>query len=293
MRLLAVPNWSFGRNKDLLARLASKLEGYDLLVHYLESDADHNRTVTAYYGESTEVFKATLDLAAEVFDSVDLNKHVGVHPRIGALDVCPFVLGPSASLTDIELAKADIELFAANLAARHQIPVFLYEKSERGRHEADLPSLRHGGFGGLLQRELHPDFGPSRAHPELGVTVTGLRDFLIALNVEMARADPDIARDLAQRIRLLRQEGDSRFLGVRALGFPLASSGNSQVSLNVTLPDITPIDPILEWVISEIKELGIKGIKTQLIGLIRRSDLAQATRLVIRDSQIVDFAEAM
>ncbi len=291
MRLLAVPNWSFGRSKKLLARLGAILEDYELDIHYLESDPDHNRTVTAFRGEATAVFRATLDLAAEVFDSVDLNQHVGVHPRIGVLDVCPFVLAESAPAAQIETTRANIELFAAELAARHNLPVFLYEKSERGRHEADLPSLRRGGFGGLLQRELRPDFGPSKANPKLGVTVTGLREFLIAFNIEMSREEPDVAQDLAKRIRLLRQEGDPRFLGVRALGFPLASVGKSQVSLNVTLPDLAPLDPIIEWVTAEIRQLGIKGIKTQLIGVIRDTDLKTATRLVVKDAQIVDFME--
>lgn len=314
MRVLTVPNWSFGRDTNLLNKFREELEGGGLDIHYLQGDVDHNRTVSAFSGDSGSVFSVLEKLCELAFDRIDLNHHIGVHPRIGALDVCPFLAmpatavgrapqsapalpSPQASQSSAaapqhvaqERLLADVEAFAAKLAGRFELPVFLYGKSERGRHEADLPSLRRGGFGGMLGRELNPDFGPSRANPRLGVSVIGVREFLIAVNVNIAGEDPSVARQIATEIRHLRASGDHRFLGVRALGFTLSSVGLSQVSLNLTLPDITSVDPIVEWIMEHAADLGRKFVATELIGVIRRRDVAEATRLAIRDSQIVDM----
>lgn len=284
MHVLTVPNWSFGRNRALLQEFTNFLEHAPVAVHYLASDVDHNRTVSAFSGTWESVTRALMVLSEFAFDSIDLNHHVGVHPRIGALDVCPFLnLGPERQ----DLVSR-VDAFGQKLALRFELPVYLYEKSERGRHESDLPALRKGGFGGLLGRELAPDYGPRQAHPRLGVTVLGVRDFLIAFNVDLDQPDPKLAKELAKRIRSMRSEGDPRFLGVRALGFPLASRDQSQVSLNVTLPDLTSIDPIVEWVSQEAAKKAGRVAGTELIGVIRPKDLAGATRLKIKDEQIVD-----
>ncbi len=282
MRVLTVPNWSFGRDRDLLARFAEVLSG--LTVHYLQSDVDHNRTVSAFSGESEPVFKRLEQLCELAFERIDLNKHIGVHPRLGALDVCPFVAYGALG----KLPK-EVESFAAKIAGRFELPVFLYEKSERGRHEADLPSLRKGGFGGLIGKALNPDFGPALAHPRLGVSVVGIRDSLIAMNVNFSGEDATVAKAVAREIREQRSSGDERFLGVRALGFSLATAGLSQVSLNLTLPDLTPVDPIVEWIMAEGASRGAQFASTELIGVIRERDLDTATRLLIKDAQIVDL----
>ncbi len=291
MRLLTVPNWSFGRNQTLLRRFEQALTRPDIRVHYLQGDVDHNRTVTAFSGDEQPVLEALYELCEHAFETIDLERHVGVHPRLGALDVCPFVPmnGPECTAADLLQANAAVERAAATIAARWNVPVFLYERSERGRHEADLPSLRRGGYGALIGRELRPDFGPSTVHPQLGVTVMGVRDFLIAINVNLGTVDLTAARTIARSIRTMRQEGDARFLGVRALGLPLASRDLTQVSMNLTLPDITKVDPILEWVLAETARLGVDFTETELVGVIRAKDLPGATRLAIREEQIVDW----
>jgi glutamate formiminotransferase len=286
MRVLTVPNWSFGRNRALLRRFETLLTRSDLKVHFLDSDVDHNRTVSAFSGDEAPVLDVLVELASEAFDAIDLNHHLGVHPRIGALDVCPFV--PLDGQKDgVEVANALVERFAATLAGRFQVPVFLYEKSERGRHEADLPTLRKGGFGALLEQTIHPDFGPDKCHPRLGVTVMGVRDFVLAVNVDLRHEDPVVARRIAGTIRTLRAEGDPRFLGVRAQGWPLVSRKMSQVSMTITLPDLTDVDPIVEWIIDEARRAGVGFVKTELIGVIRPQDLPGATRLEIHPDQIV------
>jgi len=290
MRLLTVPNWSFGREAGLLRRFREILSSDLITLHYCEADIDHNRTVTAFSAEEDVVVDTVIRLAMEAFETIDLNRHIGVHTRIGALDVCPIVIPkPDKRPTDIQLmnAAAAAEKLAGLSASTFQLPVFLYEKSERGRHEADLPSLRKGGFGALLTKDLRPDFGPPRAHPQLGVTVLGVRDFLIAMNVNLATEDLDVAKVLARQIRQMRTDGDERFLGVRALGLPLASRGQVQVSLNLTLPNLTAVDPIIEWVYERVIGVNVKIADTELIGVIRDVDVPTASRLPIDPAQIV------
>lgn len=285
MRLLTVPNWSFGRDKALLRRCRELLEESGLRIHYCEADVDHNRAVTAFSGDSADVFEAVEVLAEEILPRIDLNRHIGVHPRIGGLDVCPFV---SLDRSHADEINPFIDAFAQGFAERWQIPVFLYEKSEKGRHEADLPSLRKGGFGSLAGKTLRPDFGPTHAHTLLGLTVMGLRDFLIAMNVDLADPNPNLAKGIAKSIRALRSDGDERFLGVRALGLPLVSRGLSQVSMNLTLPDLTPIDPLLEFVFGQATKANVRIAGTELIGVIRRRDMEHAERLTIKPEQVVD-----
>jgi glutamate formiminotransferase len=286
--ILTVPNWSFGRDRELLRTFQEVLGAADVNVHYCEADIDHNRTVTAFSGASDEVADLILQLAREAFPRIDLNRHVGVHPRIGALDVCPFVLLPGFDDEEaMASAQACVERVAKALADEHGVPVYLYEKSERGRHEADLPSLRKGGFGGLTDRVLNPDYGPTKAHPRLGVSVVGVRDFLIAFNVNLSSVEVSVAKTLAAQIRNLRQAGDERFLGVRALGLLLASRHLTQVSMNVTLPDLVDLDPIIEWIEEEAGRRGVQIADVELIGVIRQDDLLGATRVPYKRAQVV------
>lgn len=284
MRLLTVPNWSFGRSPSLLRAFADVLERRAVSVHYLRGDVDHNRTVSAFSGEAAALEQALFDLAELAFDAIDLNRHVGVHPRIGALDVLPFVLERPE---DLERALTFAESVAAKLAERFDLPVYLYERSERGRHEGDLPSIRRGGFGSLLERELRPDFGPRRAHRRLGAAVVGVRDPLIALNVDLRHPMPTAARTIAREIRERRTAGDPTFLGVRALGLALPSREMSQVSMNVTLPALTPLDPIVEWIDRRAIALGVAPAPPELIGVIPARQLEHATRVPFAPEQVV------
>jgi glutamate formiminotransferase len=286
MRILTIPNWSFGRDASLLDKFEEALALAGVTVHYAASDADHNRTVTAFSGELAQVETGLMALCELAFQFIDMRTHRGVHPRLGALDVCPFVpleIGGAALREALALA----ERVSSRIAGAYDLPVFLYEKSERGRHEADLPALRRGGFEGLFTRELRPDFGPAHPHPKLGATVLGVRDFLIALNVDLNTEILDVAQDIAREIREYRADGDPRFLGVRALGIALESRHLTQVSMNLTLPDSTPIDPIIDWIETRAAEEGILVASTELIGVIRDRDLINATELHVDPRQVV------
>jgi len=285
MRLLTVPNWSFGRDRALERICRDRLLKEKVRVHYLQGDVDHNRTVMGFSGQPNALLGALLALADLILPRIDLNHHVGVHPRIGALDVCPIVVPPGEDPSEAGIAaQMLVQELGQALAETWDLPVFMYEKSERGRHEADLPSLRRGGFGGMLDRDLKPDYGPPRCHPRLGVVVVGVRDFLIAMNVNLSTPSPRTAMALAKKARSLRQEGDPRFLGVRALGFSLPSRGLSQVSFNLTLPDITSADAIVEWV--QGQKPGFHS--TEVVGVVRRADLLRLTRFNLAPEAVVD-----
>lgn len=284
-RVLAVPNWSFARQTSLLREACGLLAAHEVSVHFCAGDLDHNRTVTAFSGEPAAVMVALMALARAVLPSIDLTRHTGVHPRIGGLDVAPFV--PLEPVPEPAEFKKWVEVGAAEFAEEFGVPVFLYEKSERGRHEAALPALRRGGFGGLLERALDPDYGPVVAHPRLGATAWGWRDFLIAVNVNLGTDDLSIARQIAQRIRHMRSEGDERMLGTRALGLPLLSRGQTQVSLNVTMPDSTPLDPILKFVGEQARLAHVTVVQHELIGVIREKDLAGARSVPYLPAQVV------
>lgn len=285
MRVLTVPNWSFGRDRDLLSVFGDLLSGWEgLRVHYLRSDVDHNRTVSAFSGPADRVFERLERLAEAAFERIDLNRHSGVHPRVGALDVCPFLrLGSEPYPLQLK-----IEAFAAGFAEKFGVPVFLYEQSERGRHAADLPTLRKGGFGGMLLKDrIEPDFGPSQPHPRLGATIMGERPWLLAFNLNFYGDDLAAAKLVAKEIRTRRAEGDSHFQFVRALGFYLTSREMVQVSLNVTRPELTPLDPLIERVTALAGRFGLQFAETELIGVIRSTDAEWASRLRIDSAQIV------
>ena len=284
MQVLTVPNWSFGRDTSLLGQFREVLEHKGLEVHYLSADVDHNRTVSAFSGSHEGVASALIELCALSFPRIDLNRHVGVHPRIGALDVCPLVTPWGCEKEEMD---AWVDELAGDIADRFEVPVFLYEKSEKGRHEAHLPALRKGGFGGMLGRKLEPDFGPVHAHPLLGATVLGWRDFLVAMNFDLDTNEIVLVKRLAKKVRALRAAGDPRFLGVRSLGLPLPSRNQCQLSINLTLPDLTPVDPVVEWVQEHCVSQGVRIVGSELIGVIRDVDMEHATRLPVNSEQVV------
>ncbi|MBX3095922.1 MAG: hypothetical protein KF812_03595 [Fimbriimonadaceae bacterium] len=287
-QVLTVPNWSFGRDRRLLAAVQELLVSAPVNLHFAESDPDHNRTVTAFSGRREDVGKALLDLCALILPAVDLNRHMGVHPRIGALDVCPFVpLWQPVSPGEAADLNLWIRGFGRTFAEQFEVPVFLYEHSETGNHASDLPSLRRLGFGGLMDQTLAPDFGPDCIHPFCGATVMGHRDFLLAVNVNLQNPDASAAQTVASVIRRKRRLGDPLFTGVRALGLALGIQGISQVSMNITKPDLIQLDPLLEWVSGECDRRGATTAFYELIGVIRDRDMEHTTRLHPHPEQIV------
>lgn len=282
-RVLAVPNWSVGREKTVVRQMRDLLEAAGMALHFCEPDIDHNRTVTAFSGDADKVAEAIKGLCQLVMPVVNLQRHAGVHPRIGALDVLPIVPLPGG------LSEAGCIELARNLggwvAEEFGVPVFLYEKA--AAHGASLPDLRRGGFGSLLDRDLSPDFGPSRVHPHMGASVVGVRDFLIALNVNFRGSDGVAVERIAAEVRERRRHKNEGWQGIRALGLPLASQDMVQVSLNFTQPDVTPIDPVVDWIKERARGSRNEFAFVELIGVIRDVDLPTAQAVKPRPEQVV------
>ena len=218
--LLAVPNVSEGRDAAALAAIRA---AFARVVHW-SADPDHHRAVFTLAGATGALHSAVLAGAREVLNRVDVSRHEGVHPRVGALDVAPIVF-----LAEEDRGAACAEaLVLADELGELGVPVFLYGELGGGRTRAQL---RRGGLEGLAASGMKPDFGPPRPHPTAGVTLVTARPPLLALNVELAPpATLDDARAIAARVREGGQEG---LPGVRALGLRLASTGTVQVSTNV------------------------------------------------------------
>jgi len=249
MRVLAIPQWSFGRDKGLLREFGEILDAFGLRIHDLRSDVDQNRTISAFSGDPVRVFEALERLGVAALPRIDLQRHHGSYPRrhhgsyprIGALDSCPLIRVPDADgiLPDVVLERY-IDRLAWVLAEVYGLPVFLCERSDRGRREGEIPDLFRQGFGMLLERSIEPDYGPKSAHRHLGVAVIGERDWVLQASVRLGTPDLATAKTVTKLIRELRREGDPRFLGVSALAVSLASRDQTQVSMILTLPDLTP-----------------------------------------------------
>jgi glutamate formiminotransferase len=276
--LECVPNVSEGRRPEVVARLASaaaSAPGVRLLD--VSSDPDHNRSVLTLAGSAEALHGSLLALNEAALAAIDLNRHEGVHPRLGAVDVAPFVpLGD----TPMAAAVAAAERLAREVAARFALPVYLYEQAARRPGRRLLADIRRGGFEGLADKIAEPawapDFGPARVHPSAGATVIGARFFLIAFNAVLDTADVVVARAVARRVR----ESSGGLPAVRAMGVYLASRDRAQVSMNLVDFRRTPILTALDRVRSEAAALGARVVETEVIGLVPE----EAVFGVVRDA---------
>lgn len=263
--LECVPNLSEGRRPEVIARLAAAAaSGPGARLLDVSSDPDHNRTVLTLAGPPEGLHQSLLSLYEAALAEIDLTRHDGVHPRVGAVDVTPFVpLGD----TPMEVAVAAAERLGRAVAERFALPVYLYERAARIPERRRLAVIRRGQFEGFPAKMADPawapDFGPARVHPTAGVTVVGARFFLIAFNALLDTGDAEIARAVARRVR----QSSGGLPAVRALGFFLARRGRAQVSMNLVDYRQTPILAALDRVRREAEALGARVVETELIGL--------------------------
>ena len=287
----SVPNISEGQRAAVVSELARALQevaGLLLLDH--SADPSHNRSVFTLAGDPGVVFTALFRLFEIAFERIDLRTHRGVHPRIGAVDVVPFVpLGDATMKECIDLSRQ----FGATVAERFGVPVFLYEASATRPERRRLEQIRRHQFEGLsdklAQPEWMPDFGPPVPHPTAGATVVGARMPLIAFNVHLETTDVSAARAIARSIR----ESSGGLPCVKALGLALAHRGVAQVSMNLTDYTRTSIQQVFENVERQADALGIRVLDSELIGLIPEAALegTSAARLKLRrftSSQILE-----
>jgi glutamate formiminotransferase / 5-formyltetrahydrofolate cyclo-ligase len=241
--LIAVPNVSEGRDRDVLEKLEESVgEARVLDVHV---DPDHNRAVFTLAGRQGELAGGLVGLARAAVEHIDLRSHDGVHPHVGALDVMPVVWleGSQRGAAGAEALTA-----AARVGDEVDLPVFLYGDLATRPEHTERASLRRGGPAGLGERmeagELVPDFGPPRAHPTAGVVLATSRRPLVAFNVDLATDDVELAKSIAAELR----EANGGLPGVRALGLRLESRGRAQVSTNVHDHLAVPLAAIVERV---------------------------------------------
>lgn len=270
-----VPNISEGRRPGVVEGIADELRAIDglaLLDH--SSDVSHNRSVFTMAGAAAALEHAIMALAARVIADVDLRTQRGAHPRIGALDVVPFVpLRTTPMSACVALARS----VGRALADRFDLPIYLYEEASAQPARRRLEDIRRGGFEGLARKmtmpEWAPDFGPAVPHPTAGATVVGARPFLIAFNVNLATDRLDVARRIAATIR----ERNGGLPGVKALGLALSERQIVQVSMNLTDVTRTPVHVAFDAVCAQAAALGVEVRESELIGLMPRAALSQTT----------------
>jgi len=269
-----VPNVSEGRRRDVIDRLAKSIRdvpGVRLLDQ--TSDADHNRSVFTFAGDADVVTAAAHALVTAAYLEIDMRSHKGEHPRLGAVDVVPFV--PLAGVT-MEDCIAVAQRFGHEIADRHKVPVYFYARAASRPERIRLPDIRkpqYEGLAELLATTHVPDAGPAVLHPKAGAIVVGARPPLIAFNIELDTADVKIAKKIAKEIR----ESSGGLPAIQALGFGLTDPPRAQVSMN--LLDTTQTSLATAWreVERRAGEAGVKILRGELIGLLPLDAALQVT----------------
>jgi len=279
-----VPNISEGRNQEIIAAIAAEVTdtpGVTLLD--VSSDFSHNRTVITFLGSPEGAASAAVALAKRAAALIDLNRHTGEHPRMGAVDVIPFI--PVRDVTIEECVELSREA-AERIWREAKIPVFLYEASASAPHRANLAAIRRGQFEGMAEKvkepEWEPDFGGRAVHPTAGVVAVGARAPLIAFNINLSTPDVAVASAIA---RIIRESGGGLSC-VKALGVLLEGRNLAQVSINMTDFRRTPLYRVTELVRAEAARYGVHIAGTEIVGLAPMRALADSAAYYL---QLEDF----
>jgi glutamate formiminotransferase len=254
-----VPNFSEGRDAEVMRAIVGAIESVrGILLLGWESDADHNRSVVTFAGPEEAVLEGAIRGAGKAAELIDLRAHQGVHPRVGAADVIPFVPMENATLEDcVQIAHRAGE----QIWSRFGVPVYFYEASARTDERRRLEKVRRKGFDGRPA-----DIGESAEHPRAGAAVVGARDFLIAFNINLSTAEVGVAQAIARRIR----ESGGGFPYVKAMGRYIASRNCAQVSMNLTNFAETPLDIVYKVISEEAVRHSTSVESCQLIGFVPR-----------------------
>lgn len=261
-----VPNFSEGRDLQKIDKIVAPFRGKQgvKLLDY-SNDEDHNRLVVTVVGEPEPLRDAVLEAIGVAVQLIDLNKHQGQHPRMGAVDVVPFI--PIKGVTMEEAIALSREVGAA-VAERYGVPVFLYEKSASAPHRENLAAVRKGEFEGMAEKikqpEWQPDFGPAERHATAGTVAIGARMPLVAYNINLNTPSLEIAHDIAKKIRFIG--GGLRYC--KAMGVELKDRGITQVSINMTDYTRTALYRAFELVRIEARRYGVSIVGSEIIGLV-------------------------
>ncbi len=259
-----VPNISEGRRKEVVEEIVKNLRSTGVKILDYSSDPDHNRSVITFVGDKETVKKGALQVARDAVRLIDLRKHHGTHPRMGAVDVIPFIPIKNATMKDcIEISKE----VGKQIAEELRVPVYLYAESATTPERKKLPNIRKGEFEGFFEKikepEWAPDFGERAVHPTAGVTAVGAREFLIAYNINLATTDLKIAKKIARSIR----ESSGGLQYIQAKGMELKEKNCVQVSMNILNYKKAPLYRVFEIVKMEAARYGVNIIESELIGL--------------------------
>jgi glutamate formiminotransferase len=266
-----VPNFSEGRDHFKIDAIVEAMQLPGVYLLNREMDADHNRSVLTLAGEREAIEEAAIRGVGKAAELIDLNLHKGVHPRMGATDVVPFIPIDGVTMEDcVAMARR----VGAEIWKRFQIPVYLYEAAATTPERKNLENIRRGQFEGIRDEiaanpARKPDFGEPRMHPTAGATAVGARKFLIAYNIFLNTPDVEIAKKIARAVRF--SSGGLRC--VKAAGFLVR--GMAQVSMNLTDFEQTPVQRVFECVKREAERYGVVPISSEIIGLIPKLALEQ------------------
>jgi glutamate formiminotransferase len=283
-----VPNFSEGRDAGKVDAIVAAMSGVPgVYVLDREMDADHNRSVVTLAGEPDAVAEAALRGTGKALELIDLTKHTGAHPRVGATDVLPFI--PIEGVT-IEDCVALARRVGEEIWKRFRIPVFFYEAAATRPDRVNLENVRRGQFEGLREElkknhERQPDIGEPKLHPTAGVTVVGARKFLIAYNVNLNTSDVSIANKIAKAIR--DSSGGLRY--VKSIGVDLKGRNLAQVSINLTDFEQTPMHRVYEMVKREAERYGVMPVGSEIVGLIPKKAIEMAADFFL---QLENFSPA-
>ena len=275
-----VPNFSEGRDLAKLDKILEVFRGREglKLLDY-SSDEDHNRTVVTIVGQPEMVGAAMVEAIGKAVELIDLNHHQGQHPRMGAVDVIPFIPIRNVSIEEADKLAKDV---AREAAEKYNLPFFLYEKSASAPHRENLANIRKGQFEGMKEKmQDHlwkPDFGPATIHPTAGVTAIGARMPLVAFNVNLSTSNMEIANKIAKQVRHL--SGGFRY--VKAIGVELEDRGQVQVSMNLTDYTKTSIYRVFETIKMEAARYGVNVVGSEIIGLIPMQALVDTADYYLR-----------
>ena len=282
-----VPNFSEGRDLEKIEKIVDSFRGKQgvKLLDY-SNDQDHNRCVVTVVGEREPLKAAVIEAIGKAVELIDLTKHEGQHPRMGAVDVVPFIPIRNASMEDcIALSKEVGE----EVAKLYNLPVFLYEKSASAPHRENLAAIRKGEFEGMEEKihepQWHPDFGPEQRHPTAGTVAVGARMPLVSFNINLNTDRLDIATAIVKRIR--HMNGGFRF--VKAMGVELSDRGIVQVSINMTDYTRTALYRVFETVKFEAARWGVTIAGSEIIGLVPMAALIDTAEYYLG---IEDFSMA-
>jgi glutamate formiminotransferase len=276
----SVPNFSEGRRPEVVSALVEAVrKAPGVRVLDVQSDKDHNRSVLSLAGDDAALKAGIVNLFEAAVEHIDLRNHQGGHPRLGAVDVVPFIPIEGVTMADCVALAKDV---ASTVSERLGVPTYLYEEASAAPHRRNLEDIRRGEFEGLARKmqdvAWKPDFGPSQPHASAGASVIGARMPLIAFNVNLSTADVEVAKAIAKGIR--HSSGGYRF--VKAMGLRLEERNIAQVSMNMTDFKKTPLFRVFETVRAEAARYGVSVVGSEVVGLIPNQALVDAADYFLR-----------